>query len=109
LRQMLATASYMGWLAETADGTVIAGAGVHIRRLLPRAETLVACEALVVNVYVAPEFRHRGLARRLMEGILAWCRAQGIERVVLHPSSMGRPLYESLGFVPTNELVYYVK
>jgi GNAT superfamily N-acetyltransferase len=109
LRQMLETASYTGWLAETGDGTVVAGAGVHIRRLLPRAETLVACEALVVNVYVAPEFRHQGLARRLMEGILAWCRGQGIERVVLHPSSMGRSLYDSLGFVPTNELVYYVK
>ncbi len=105
LRGMLGSGQYVGWLLESADGTIVAGAGVAIRRLLPRVETQIACEALVVNVYVAPDSRHQGLARRLMETILAWVRAQGIERVVLHASSMGRPLYESLGFVPTTEMI----
>ena len=102
---MLGSGQYVGWLLESADGTIVAGAGVAIRRLLPRVETQIACEALVVNVYVAPDSRHQGLARRLMETILAWVRAQGIERVVLHASSMGRPLYQSLGFVPTTEMI----
>jgi GNAT superfamily N-acetyltransferase len=105
LRGMLGSGQYVGWLLVDADGSIIAGAGVAIRRLLPRVETQVACEALVVNVYVAPDHRRQGLARRLMETILAWVREQGIERVALHASSMGRPLYESLGFVPTSEMV----
>jgi GNAT superfamily N-acetyltransferase len=105
LRDLLATGQYAGWLVEAADGSVIAGAGVMLRRLIPRVETQVACEALVVNVYVAPEHRRQGLARHLMQTILVWVREQGIERVALHSSSMGRPLYESLGFAPSNEMV----
>jgi GNAT superfamily N-acetyltransferase len=109
LRTMLARGDYIGWLAVTDDGAVAAGAGVHIRPLLPRPETLVGREALVVNVYVQPAYRRQGLARRLMEAIIAWSRERGIERVALHASSMGRPLYESLGFAPSNELVLYLK
>ena len=109
LALMLASGEYVGWLVIAEDGAVVAGAGVQLRKLLPRPETFVEREALVVNVYVQPAYRRCGLARRLMGAILAWGRAQGIERVALHPSSMGRPLYESLGFTPSNELVTYLK
>ncbi|HUY77681.1 MAG TPA: GNAT family N-acetyltransferase [Ktedonobacterales bacterium] len=109
LRPALASGEYMGWLVIAEDGAVVAGAGAQIRRLLPRPETAVEREALVVNVYVQRTYRRGGLARRLMGAILEWSRAQGIERVALHPTSMGRPLYESLGFVPSNELVTYLK
>jgi GNAT superfamily N-acetyltransferase len=106
---MLASGEYVGWLFVADDGSTVAGAGVQLRRLLPRPETFTEREALVVNVYVAPAYRQRGLARRLMQTIVAWCGEQGIERIVLHPSTVGRPLYESMGFVPTDELVYYQK
>jgi GNAT superfamily N-acetyltransferase len=109
LRSMLAGGEYVGWLAVTDEARVVAGAGVQIRRLLPRPETLSVREALVVNVYVQPEYRRRGLARRLMLAIVDWCRGQAIERIALHASDMGRPLYESLGFAPSTELVHYVR
>jgi len=109
LRNMLETGQYAGWLLQNADGAIIGGAGVMLRRLLPRVETQIPCEALVVNVYVAPEHRSHGLARHLMETLLAWVREQGIERVALHASSMGRPLYETLGFAPTSEMVLNLK
>jgi GNAT superfamily N-acetyltransferase len=107
LAAMLAGGEYIGWFLVAPDSVIAAGAGAQIRRLLPRPETLTEREALVVNVYVLPEYRRQGLARRLMEAIVDWCDEQGIERIVLHPSTMGRPLYESLGFVATNELVRY--
>lgn len=107
LEPMLASGEYVGWFVTDPNDTVVAGAGVQIRHLLPRPETLTEREALVVNVYVTPEYRRQGLARRLMLAILDWCKEQDIERVVLHASPLGRPLYESLGFAPTNELVCY--
>jgi GNAT superfamily N-acetyltransferase len=67
---------------------------------LPRPDTLDALdEAYLPNVYVDDEHRRRGLARRLTETVLAWCRERGMGRVVLHASDEGRSLYESLGFV----------
>ena len=60
--------------------------------------------AYILNMYVYPEFRRRGIARSLMHTMIDWCRRQGFATVSLHASRHGRPLYESLGFVPTTEM-----
>jgi GNAT superfamily N-acetyltransferase len=57
----------------------------------------------VFNVYTDPSHRKQGLARRMMDAIHEWCRAEGIERVVLNASSFGRALYESMGYVAADE------
>jgi GNAT superfamily N-acetyltransferase len=108
LAAALRDGEYMGWLAVAEDGAVVAGAGVHVRAIIPRpsANGGVAHgpEALVVNVYTERAWRRRGIARRLMEEVLAWADRERLIRLVLHASSDGRTLYESLGFVPTNEM-----
>ena len=57
-----------------------------------------------MNVYVRPDQRGQGLARRLLERVLDECAAHGVTQVSLHASEAGRPLYEKLGFKPTNEM-----
>lgn len=101
--------TYRGWLATSADGAVIGGAGVHIKPQLPRItadELHVATGAvpLVVNVYTEPQWRGRGVARALMREVMQWATESGYDRVVLHASDQGRKLYESLGFAATNEM-----
>jgi len=56
--------------------------------------------AYIAMVITHPDLQGRGLGRRLMEHLLAYIAAQGIERVMLDASAMGRPLYEKLGFRP---------
>ena len=104
---------YVGWIAcSTDDGTPIAGAGLQIRSLLPRPTLpgdglLLGREGLVLNVYTAPSWRGRGVARQLMDTIIAWAAADaGIVRLVLAASPAGRPLYEKMGFVATREMAY---
>jgi ribosomal protein S18 acetylase RimI-like enzyme len=58
----------------------------------------------ILNVYTAVEFRRRGLAGELMKAAMEWCRANGVDVVVLHASADGRGLYESMGFTGTNEM-----
>lgn len=107
LERALATGSYRGWLLTTPEGEVVAGAGVQVRELIPRLEVLDGPEALVVNVFVEVPYRRRGLARQLMVAILDWSRAAGIGRIVLHPTVAARPLYESLGFAASGEMIVY--
>lgn len=104
---------YVGWLAviEADPATVIGGAGVQLRRVLPFPNqgshgTTIAegRQAIVLNVYTDPTWRRRGVARSLMEAVLAWARAHQIESLVLHASPDGRALYEHLGFAETNEM-----
>jgi GNAT superfamily N-acetyltransferase len=106
LSEMLAGGDYLGWLVER-DEKVVAGGGVMMRRLLPRPGSLQGGEeAYILNVYTEPEHRRRGLARKVMETILAWCRERDCARVTLHPSDVGEPLYRSLGFERTKEMLW---
>ena len=96
---------YLAWVAAPAgEMEIVAGAGLWIMEWPPH---MVGCQARrgnVVNVYTADAWRRRGLARRLMDSILDWCRANSLDVVVLHASQDGRPLYESMGFAATNEM-----
>ncbi|MGH3056471.1 MAG: GNAT family N-acetyltransferase [Gaiellaceae bacterium] len=104
LSAALPSGVYVGWMVE-ADGAVIAGGGAVIRQLLPRpGHADGGEEAYVLNVYTEPAHRRRGLARALMETILDWCRERRVNRVSLHASDKGRPLYESMAFLTTNEM-----
>ena len=111
LRPAMQRGEYRGWLA-IVDERVVAGAGVQIRRVLPfpltKQDGSVAIaegsQAIAVNVYTEPAFRRRGLARALMEKVIAWSREAGIDSLVLHAAPDGRPLYEQLGFIQTNEM-----
>ncbi len=58
----------------------------------------------VWGVYVDPGYRGHGLARMLMEALLAYFRELDCTHVRLHASALGRPVYERLGFTPTNEM-----
>jgi GNAT superfamily N-acetyltransferase len=104
LRQMMAERRYLGWLTERAD-EVVAGGGLVVSQILPRPGIVEGgAQALIVNMYCEPAHRRRGLARGLMEAMLDWCKQERIARVTLHTSDAGRPLYESLGFIHTNEM-----
>ncbi len=63
----------------------------------------------VLNVFVDPGHRSRGIARALMVAITDWARAAGHHVVELHASDQGRPLYESLGFAATNEMRLFLR
>jgi GNAT superfamily N-acetyltransferase len=60
--------------------------------------------ATLAGIYVEPAYRRRGIARTLTERAIAWCAAQGCRYVRLQASQLGRPLYESLGFVAGSEM-----
>jgi predicted GNAT family acetyltransferase len=62
----------------------------------------------VVNVYTEPQWRGKGVAKSLLRELMHWASQQGMDRVVLHASDAGRPLYEKLGFRPTNEMRWFV-
>ena len=100
----LADGSYRGWLAEDGSGRVVAGGGVILIPFQPSPRDPAPRRPWIVNMYTEPEYRRQGLARRLMEAMVAWCRAERMTSVYLHASDDGRALYESLGFTPTNEM-----
>jgi GNAT superfamily N-acetyltransferase len=100
----LVSGQYVAWLVE-AGNEVVAGAGVLLHQYYPNAENPRGRPtAYILNVYTEPEHRRQGLAQKLVEEILAWCRANDFPRASLHASDAGRAVYEGLGFKPSNEM-----
>src|SRR5579885_701722 len=100
----LAGGTYKGWLAEECDGRILAGGGLVLAAWPGYPGERNSRRAWILNMYTEPEARRRGLAKRLLEVMIAWCRANGFRAVSLHASDAGRPLYERLGFAATNEM-----
>ena len=111
LRTAMPGGEYLAWVAQSAalPREVIGGAGVQLRTILPRPgytdhELELGPEAIVLNVYVLPEWRRRGVAESLMRALLGALAERKVRRIVLHASDQGRRLYERLGFEATNEM-----
>jgi ribosomal protein S18 acetylase RimI-like enzyme len=111
LRGALPRGEYLGWIAEsiTPRSQPIGGAGVQLRPILPRPSTVddeieLGPEGIVLNVYVVPDWRRRGVGEALMRSVLTGLAERTVHRIVLHAAPDGRRLYERLGFVPTNEM-----
>jgi len=102
-RARLEDGTYAGWLVEE-DCRLIAGAGLWVMDWPPHFLDAEPRRAYLLNFYVAPEARRRGLARELLALAVAEAKARGVKVVTLHASKFGKPLYEQHGFVLSNEM-----
>jgi GNAT superfamily N-acetyltransferase len=103
-RTALANDAYLGWLAQTDDCEVVGGGGLLIADWPGFPGEKQSRRAWILNMHTEPAYRRQGIARRLVETMVEWCRAERFTAVALHASKEGRPLYESFGFQPTNEM-----
>jgi len=103
LKKAIPEGSFRSWLA-CDNGRVVAGGAVVISPWPAHAYDLECRRATILNVYTEPEYRRRGIARQIMDIMIAWCRNEGFARVSLHASEHGRHLYELLGFEDSNEM-----
>jgi ribosomal protein S18 acetylase RimI-like enzyme len=103
LVKAISDGSFRAWLAVERDH-VVAGAAIIVSPWLAHPYDLECRRATILNVYTDPEFRRRGIGRRLMEELIGWCKTEGLAGVTLHSSDDGRHLYESLGFEASNEM-----
>lgn len=110
LEQWIDSGQYFGWLATPADKpeTIVGGAGIQLQPILPHpVDTSTIGEGrqgTIINVFTEPQWRRHGVAGLLIKEIVAWSRSERLDRLILHASGQGRPVYERLGFVPSNEM-----
>jgi len=95
---------YLGWFAMAENSTIAAGAGLWLMDWPPHVLGRSQRRGNILNVYTEREFRRQGLARRLVEAAVDWCREHNVDTVILHASEEGRSMYENMGFRPTNEM-----
>lgn len=97
------TLFYKAFLAE-ADGEIIGSAS---SQLFAGLYPLVLSDnyrkyGYVWGVYVEPDYRNRGIGKKLTSLVISHLEALNCTKVILNASPSGKPLYQSLGFVETN-------
>ena len=89
---------------------VLGGAVVAKTELVLAPKTLPTQIGYIKRVVVHPEYRGQRFARRLMEAVIEFARAQGMTFLDLHVFEQNSPavrLYESLGFQEEHREIYY--
>ncbi|GGG95879.1 GNAT family N-acetyltransferase [Silvibacterium dinghuense] len=104
LQPRLQDGSYFGFVLSD-DEHPVAGVGLMLIDWPPHpSHPTQDRRGYVLNVYVEPAYRRRGLARRLMQLAEAEFARRGVQYAVLHATEKGRPLYADLGWGTTTEM-----
>jgi len=106
VRRMIAADKYAGWITRD-DEREVGSAGLLILDWAPHfLDQRCGQRGYILNVFVEPEYRGRGIAKALTLQCMAEAKRRGIGVVALHASRKGQPVYEKLGFKTSNEMLF---
>lgn len=90
------------WVAEL-DSAIVSHAFVGTIEKIPRPISGHKAIGYLTNVYTRPEFRNRGVGRRLLDAVTAWAQESDVELLAVWPSEASIAHYERHGFVDRGE------
>ena len=85
------------------NGEVIGCASMSFMRIMPTFSHPTGRRAHLMNVYTRNTYRRQGIARKMVEMLIDETWKRGATEISLDATTMGRPLYESLGFTNSTE------
>ncbi len=85
------------WLIEE-DGAVVGVMTVRIVQKEPSPIRESRSWGCLMNSFVVPEKRNRGLGTQLLEAIKSWATDLGLELLIVWPSAASYPFYRRAGF-----------
>lgn len=90
--------NFIAAIAETDDK--VAGTAFMVINEIPANITAFKTgkKALILNVFTYPEYRCQGIATKLMELLIDEAKKANASFIELSASSMGKPVYEKVGF-----------
>jgi ribosomal protein S18 acetylase RimI-like enzyme len=104
LQPRLDNGTYFGFVAMDNE-IPVAGIGLMLIDWPPHpSHPDQGSRGYVLNVYVEPGHRRRGIAQMLMEYADAAFAKHGVHFAILHATEMGRDLYAGLGWNGTTEM-----
>lgn len=92
-------------LFAAIDGETAGCGGVCFHDEMPSPDNPSGRCAYLMNIYVRPRFRRRGIGAAIVRRLVAEARNRGIEKTYLETSGSGRSLYRSLGFAEMPDMM----
>ena len=98
-QRALADGSHIAYLVFDGEKFVGAG-GMSFYQVMPSFGNPTGNTAYIMNIYTDPAYRKRGIAWHTLDLLVQEARSRGVTAITLDATDMGRPLYETYGFVP---------
>lgn len=102
LRRALSEGRYRAYFVEDRD-RIVGGCGMLLIDKPPLMGRPYRIEGLVLNVYVVPDHRKKGMAWGMMTSLISDARLVGADRLVLHATPAAEKLYRQMGFTTPEE------
>ena len=107
-KRNIVNGTHIAFICEN-DKQMIATVGITLFEIMPTTQHPNGRVARLMNMYVEPSHRNKGIAKELLNLVMEYAKKQQIEKVMLNPSRMGRTLYENYGFQQlADEYVFYL-
>ena len=100
-RTHLADGSFISYIAWEGDRAA-ACSGISLQVHPPTYENPTGKHGYITNMYTRPSWRKRGIARMLVDKLVATAKDAGCAQLFLNASPMGRSLYVRYGFEPVD-------
>jgi GNAT superfamily N-acetyltransferase len=97
-RTRLKSGRFVGFVVETPKGDVAGTGCVWIMDTQPNPWNPEGKTPYLLSMYTRPEHRGQGVATRIVEEAIAFCKKRGFHVMRLHASEQGRSVYAKLGF-----------
>ncbi len=102
----LADGTFVSWLALDGD-RIIGTSGMSFVEKPPYFSCPTGRIGLLSSMYTDPDYRRRGIAKKLLNRVVEEARSYGCGAVQITASDMGVLLYTDFGFVKNGNFMQY--
>jgi GNAT superfamily N-acetyltransferase len=85
-------------LVARMDGEPVGCGSIIFEARPPHVKSFSVLFGYILNVYVRPEFRRKGVATKIMQALHKEAKARGVKKIGLHASQAGAAVYAKLGY-----------
>ena len=96
------------FVATTPEGKIAGSGCLLIHEDQPRPGSTRIDNPYLLSMYTEKVYRNQGAATSIVAHCIEWAKSNGYDRVTLHASESGRPVYEKFGFKQTNEMRLWI-
>ena len=107
LQKFMDTEIFTGFVADK-DNKIVGTSAIAFYDILPAAFYMNGKLGYISNVFVFPEYRKQGIAKKLFELAVNEGLDRNCSKLTLHASKDGEPVYKKFGFVKTATEMEYV-
>lgn len=105
-RRHIADGTHVALIAE-CDGEPCGCGGVCFSDELPSPDNPTGNCAYLMNIYVRPAFRNKGIAHKIVGRLVEISKDRMCGKIYLETTEEGKPLYRSIGFREMPDMMKY--